>query len=78
MEFVGCGWGGDWFGEFGWVDGDGASRPLPVTLLVLRRRPAKSVTVTSLISTFFMFARKMPLAQVPEMGVGDQWNRKPA
>lgn len=24
MEFVGCGWGGDWFGEFGWVDGDGA------------------------------------------------------
>jgi hypothetical protein len=24
VEFVGCGWGGDWFGEFGWVDGDGA------------------------------------------------------
>jgi len=43
------------------------SRPLPITLLVLRSRPAKSVTVTSLISTFFMFARKMPLAQVPLM-----------
>jgi hypothetical protein len=24
VEFVGCGWGWEGVGEFGWVDGDGA------------------------------------------------------
>lgn len=41
------------------------ARPLPVTLLVFKSEPLKPVTLTSLMSAFLMFARKMPLAQVP-------------
>lgn len=41
-------------------------RPLPVTLLVFKSEPVKPVTLMSRMSAFLMFARKMPLAHVPD------------
>ena len=41
------------------------ARPVPVTLEMLRNGPLKPETSTFLMTAFLMFARKMPLAQVP-------------
>ncbi len=41
------------------------ARPVPVTLAMLRNAPLKPETSTFLMAAFLMFARKMPLPQVP-------------